>query len=706
MEHTQALKFIHDLLRLMISRRGSDLLLIADLPPSVKVDGKLTKLSPQALTGEHTQALARALMNDHQAAEFERTKEGNFAVPVPGIGRFRVNAFMQQSQVGMVLRVIANNVPTLDELGLPAALQDVVMAQRGLCVLAGATGSGKSTTLAAMIDWRNENSHGHIITIEDPVKFIHTNKGCAVTQREIGIDTENWDAAFKNALHQTPDVIVMGSIHDRKTLEQALAFAKAGHLCIATLHAYSSTRALDAMLSFVPEEQRPQLLMELSVNLRSIVSQRLVPRRSGAGRIAMVEILLNTPKVADCIFKGDIADLKEQIQSNRSLGMQTLDHALFDAYEANLISYEDALRNADSFNELRIRLKLHSTLGRFENLTGITAPPPSHIHLVKPAEAPFPKSPPMSTTLASPLASPVLSPSSRSYEASPACKVAFLGLGVMGYPMAGHLARAGHEVTVYNRTSAKAEAWCAEFGGRRADTPRLAAMGADFVFSCVGNDDDLRSVMLGADGAFAGLEPGAIVVDHTTASADVARELSSAAKTLGLRFIDAPVSGGQAGAQNGALTVMCGGTPTAFEQAQPLVLHFARACTLMGDSGAGQLTKMVNQICIAGLVQGLAEALAFGGKAGLDVNQVLDVIGKGAAQSWQLDNRGKTMVADQFDFGFAVDWMRKDLGLVLEEARRNGARLPVTALVDQFYADVQDMGGSRWDTSSLIKRLR
>ena len=358
--------------RLMISRRGSDLLLIADLPPSVKVDGKLTKLSPQALTGTHTQALARALMNDHQAAEFERTKEGNFAVSVAGIGRFRVNAFVQQGKIGMVLRIIPNTLPTLDGLGMPAILKDVVMAKRGLCVLVGATGSGKSTTLAAMIDWRNENSYGHIITIEDPVKFIHTNKSCAVTQREIGIDTENWDAAFKNALHQTPDVIVMGSIHDRKTLEQALAFAKAGHLCIATLHAYSSTRALDAMLSFVPEEQRPQLLMELSVNLRSIVSQRLVPRRSGAGRIAMVEILLNTPKVADCIFKGDIADLKEQIQSNRSLGMQTLDHALFDAYEANLISYEDALRNADSLNDLRLQIKLNSQRAKSPDLASGT----------------------------------------------------------------------------------------------------------------------------------------------------------------------------------------------------------------------------------------------------------------------------------------------------------------------------------------------
>jgi 3-hydroxyisobutyrate dehydrogenase-like beta-hydroxyacid dehydrogenase len=298
----------------------------------------------------------------------------------------------------------------------------------------------------------------------------------------------------------------------------------------------------------------------------------------------------------------------------------------------------------------------------------------------------------------------------KSYDPAPARRVAFLGLGVMGYPMAGHLARAGHAVTVYNRSAAKSAAWCAEFAGtsgpRQAETPRLAAQGAELVFCCVGNDDDLRAVTLGADGAFAGMNPGAVFVDHTTASANVARELCTAAKNLGLQFVDAPVSGGQAGAQNGLLTVMCGGDAAAFEAARPAAMAFSRAFTLMGASGAGQLTKMVNQICIAGLVQGLAEAIAFGQKAGLDMTQALDVIGKGAAQSWQLDNRGKTMVAGQFDFGFAVDWMRKDLGLVLDEARRNGARLPVTALVDQFYADVQQMGGNRWDTSSLIKRLK
>jgi 3-hydroxyisobutyrate dehydrogenase-like beta-hydroxyacid dehydrogenase len=294
---------------------------------------------------------------------------------------------------------------------------------------------------------------------------------------------------------------------------------------------------------------------------------------------------------------------------------------------------------------------------------------------------------------------------SRSYDPVPSRRVAFLGLGVMGHPMAGHLARAGHQVTVYNRTAAKGEAWAKEYGGTFAATPAEAAKGAAFVFCCVGNDDDLRSVVLGDDGAFAGMAAGAVFVDHTTASAEVARELHALAAERGLHFIDAPVSGGQAGAVNGALTVMCGGDKAPFEAARPLALAFAKAVTLLGGAGSGQLAKMVNQICIAGLVQGLSEAVRFGQNAGLDMVQVLDVIGKGAAQSWQMDNRGKTMVEGKFDFGFAVDWMRKDLGLVLDEARRNGSRLPVTALVDQFYADVQAMGGNRWDTSSLIKRL-
>ena len=296
--------------------------------------------------------------------------------------------------------------------------------------------------------------------------------------------------------------------------------------------------------------------------------------------------------------------------------------------------------------------------------------------------------------------------SKRTYEPTAPRRVAFLGLGVMGHPMAGHLVRAGHAVTAYNRTPAKSQAWVAEYGHALAATPKLAAAGADIVFACVGNDDDLRSVVLGDDGAFAGMKAGAVFVDHTTASAEVARELSAAAQARGLLFIDAPVSGGNLGAINGTLTVMCGGDPAAFETIQPVAMAFAKAVTLLGASGAGQLAKMVNQVAIAGLLQGLAEAIAFGEKAGLDMKTVLGVIGKGAAQSWQMDQRGPTMLEDRFDFGFAVDWMRKDLGLVLDEARRNGARLPVTALVDQFYADIQAAGGNRLDTSSLVKRLR
>jgi 3-hydroxyisobutyrate dehydrogenase len=294
----------------------------------------------------------------------------------------------------------------------------------------------------------------------------------------------------------------------------------------------------------------------------------------------------------------------------------------------------------------------------------------------------------------------------KTYEPTSPRKVAFLGLGVMGFPMAGHLALAGHDVVVFNRSAAKADAWKREFKGSSAPTPREAAAGRDLVFCCVGNDDDLRSVVLGPDGAFAGMKPGAIFIDHTTASADVARELYAQAKQLGLQFVDAPVSGGSAGAQNGMLTVMCGGDAAAFEAAKPVAMALARAFTLLGPAGAGQLAKMVNQIAIAGMVQGLSEAISFGQKSGLDMLQVLEVIGKGAAQSWQMDNRGKTMIEGKFDYGFAVDWMRKDLGLCLDEAKRNGARLPVTALVDQFYADVQALGGKRWDTSSLITRLK
>ena len=295
---------------------------------------------------------------------------------------------------------------------------------------------------------------------------------------------------------------------------------------------------------------------------------------------------------------------------------------------------------------------------------------------------------------------------SRNYDATEPQQIAFIGLGVMGLPMAGHLAKAGHHVTVYNRTAAKSQAWAKEFGGQHAPTPKQAAENANIVFCCVGNDDDLRSVVLGEDGAFAGMKSGSVFVDHTTASADVAKELAAIAQSKSLDFIDAPVSGGQAGAVNGQLTVMCGGAQATFDRILPIASHFSRAVTLVGVTGAGQLAKMVNQICIAGLLQGLSEGIAFGQAAGLDMKLVLDVISKGAAQSWQMENRGNTMVDDQFEFGFAVDWMRKDLGLAINEAKRNGARVPVTALVDQFYADVQQLGGKRWDTSSLIKRLR
>ena len=372
MERDQASKFINDLLRLMISRNGSDLFITAEFPPAIKVDGKVTKLSPQPLTGAHTQALSRAVMNDKQAADFERTKECNFAVSPAGIGRFRVNAFVQQGKIGMVLRIIPNTLPTLDGLGMPAVLKEVVMAKRGLCVLVGATGSGKSTTLAAMIDWRNENSYGHIITIEDPVEFVHAHKNCVITQREVGLDTEDWDVALKNTLRQAPDVILMGEIRDRETMEHAIAFAETGHLCIATLHANSANQALDRVINFFPEERRLQLLMDLSLNLRAMVAQRLVPRQSGKGRAAVVEIMLNSPLVADLIFKGEVSEIKEIMKKSRNAGMQTFDQALFDAYEANAITYEDALRNADSLNDLRLQIKLNSVRGRSTDLAAGT----------------------------------------------------------------------------------------------------------------------------------------------------------------------------------------------------------------------------------------------------------------------------------------------------------------------------------------------
>ncbi len=372
MERDQASKFVHDLLRLMVSRNGSDLFLTSEFPPAIKVDGKITKVSPQPLTGQHTLALARAIMNDKQAAEFERTKECNFAISPTGIGRFRCNAFVQQGNVGLVMRTIPAQIPSIDSLGLPQVLKDVSMSKRGLTIFVGATGSGKSTSLAAMVDHRNENSYGHIITVEDPVEFVHPHKNCIVTQREVGIDTEDWFSALKNMLRQAPDVILMGEIRDRETMEHAVAFAETGHLCLATLHANSSNQALDRIINFFPEERRAQLLMDLSLNLKALISQRLLPRQEGKGRIAAVEILLNTPLVADMIFKGEVGDIKELMKRSRELGMQTFDQSLFDLYETNMVTYEDALRNADSVNDLRLQIKLNSQRARSSDLSAGT----------------------------------------------------------------------------------------------------------------------------------------------------------------------------------------------------------------------------------------------------------------------------------------------------------------------------------------------
>ncbi|MBK1612646.1 type IV pili twitching motility protein PilT [Rubrivivax gelatinosus] len=372
MERDQASKFVNDLLRLMITRSGSDLFLTAEFPPAIKVDGKVTKVSPQPLTGQHTLQLARAVMNDKQAAEFERTKECNFAISPQGVGRFRVNAFMQQGQVGLVLRTIPQTLPTIDTLGLPKVLKDIAMSKRGLVIFVGATGSGKSTSLAAMVDWRNENSYGHIITVEDPIEFVHPHKNCIVTQREVGVDTDGWEQALKNTLRQAPDVILMGEIRDRETMEHAVAFSETGHLCMATLHANSANQALDRIINFFPEERRGQLLMDLSLNLKALVSQRLLPREQGRGRIAAVEIMLNTPLVSDMIFKGEIGDIKELMKRSRELGMQTFDQSLFDLYEAGAVTYEDALRNADSLNDLRLQIKLNSKRARNTDLAAGT----------------------------------------------------------------------------------------------------------------------------------------------------------------------------------------------------------------------------------------------------------------------------------------------------------------------------------------------
>ena len=372
MEREQASRFINDLLKLLVSRKGSDLFITAEFPPAIKVDGKVTKVSPQALDASHTMALVRSTMSDKQAADFERTKECNFAISPPGVGRFRVSAFVQMGRVGMVLRVIPTEVPTIDGMGLPQVLKEVAMVKRGLVIFVGGTGSGKSTSLAAMIDWRNSNSQGHIITVEDPVEFVHPHKNCIVTQREVGLDTDSWEIALKNMLRQAPDVILMGELRDRETMEHAVAFSETGHLCMATLHANSSNQALDRIINFFPEERRAQLLMDLSLNLRGLVSQRLVPRENSKGRVAAVEILLSTPLIADLIFKGEVTELKEIMKKSRNLGMQTFDQSLFDLYESAVISYEDALRFADSVNDLRLQIKLSSQRGRTQDLAAGT----------------------------------------------------------------------------------------------------------------------------------------------------------------------------------------------------------------------------------------------------------------------------------------------------------------------------------------------
>ncbi|MET3109225.1 twitching motility protein PilU [Oxalobacteraceae bacterium GrIS 2.11] len=372
MERDQATKFMNDLLRLMISKNGSDLFITADFPPAFKIDGKVTPVSNQPLTAAHTIELARAIMNDKQAAGFEQTKECNFAINPAGLGRFRVSAFVQQSRVGMVLRTITTTIPKFEELGLPDILQDVAMTKRGLVIMVGATGSGKSTTLAAMVGHRNQNSYGHIITVEDPIEYVHPHNNCIVTQREVGIDTDDWTSALKNSLRQAPDVIQIGEIRDRETMDHAVAFAETGHLCLATLHANSTNQALDRILNFFPEERRGQLLMDLSLNLKAVVSQRLIPLRGTKGRAAALEILINTPLIGDLIFKGQVHEIKEVMKKSREHGMQTFDQSLFELYEAQKISYEDALRNADSVNELRLAIMLHGKEAKQRDLNSGT----------------------------------------------------------------------------------------------------------------------------------------------------------------------------------------------------------------------------------------------------------------------------------------------------------------------------------------------
>lgn len=362
MERDQAIRFVHDLLRLLITKKGSDLFLTAEFPPAFKLDGRVLPVSTQPLTAQHTTELVHALMNDRQAADFESTKECNFAINPTGIGRFRVSAFVQQGKVGMVLRMIADKIPSVEELNLPPLINELAMATRGIVLVVGATGSGKSTTMAAMVGYRNENSHGHIITIEDPIEFVHPHRNCVVTQREVGVDCENWHVALKNTLRQAPDVILIGEVRDRETMEHAIAFAETGHLVMCTLHANSTNQALDRVINFFPEDRRQQLLMDLSLNLRGMVSQRLVAMKDRKGRVPAVEIMLNSPLVSDLIFKGEIQGIRDVMKRSREQGMQTFDQVLFDLHERELITYEEALRNADSVNDLRLQIKLNSKL--------------------------------------------------------------------------------------------------------------------------------------------------------------------------------------------------------------------------------------------------------------------------------------------------------------------------------------------------------
>lgn len=364
MERDQAIKFMRDLLKVLVDKKGSDLFITVDFPPAVKVDGKIAPVSKTRLSAENTKALTYAVMNDRQIKEFEATKECNFAIAPAGIGRFRCNAFVRMSYTGMVLRVIETEVPTLEKLGLPEVLKDIAMAKRGLVIMVGATGSGKSTSLAAIVDHRNQNSYGHIITIEDPIEYVHPHKNCIITQREVGVDTDDWDIALKNTLRQAPDVILLGEIRDRKTMEYGIAFAETGHLAVATLHANNANQAMDRIINFFPEERRHQLLMDLSLNLKAVLSQRLLRRRNGAGRVAAIEVLLNSPLISDLIRKGEVHEIKGVMQRSNELGMKTFDQALFDLYEADLITYDEALRNADSVNELRLRIKLEGKAAR------------------------------------------------------------------------------------------------------------------------------------------------------------------------------------------------------------------------------------------------------------------------------------------------------------------------------------------------------